>query len=570
MKNNKNPLRARAPVLIGAGWLVVSAAVGTAATLPTPGEESHYAGYTQHEAVARFLSRVQALAPEARVLVIGRTKDVREYAGRDLYLCVLSEEGVARPDQRNPDKPTVLIVASQHGNEQSAKEAALELIRDVALGDLRPLLKRVNLLVIPQANPYGNFFDRRTNEQDLDLNRDHAKLESEETRAIHRVFRDWMPEVTLDLHEKGDDYYRVSIGCVSNINIDPRIQDFARNRVLADVERTLGASKIAFHEYLVTEEMGINTASGAAIGAEDLKDRPIMMRYSTTDLNDGRNSLGIFETLSFIQECSSRHDLKTLAERTGWQAAGIRAVLRFVAGHGAEVKSLIGDCRKDLAKRAAPGAENVIHLKMDFARDPGQPELVLKRFANAGSTIIGVLKSDKKAGDAVSEEDLAEYPWPSRVKVVTETVKNWFPLVEPRLNIEAPRGYVIPASRAAVVETLLRLGVEVETFVQDASVPEEVYQVADIAPAKYDYLPPVSMVLERKELSSIVHKGDFFVSCDQPAANLIPCLLEPESEFGFIRYQALKLVPEKGGIFAVARWNGGASLPLVPYENFLR
>jgi hypothetical protein len=207
---------------------------------------------------------------------------------------------------------------------------------------------------------------------------------------------------------------------------------------------------------------------------------------------------------------------------------------------------------------------------MDFARDPRQPELVLRQFANADSTIIGVLKSDKRAGNVVSEEDLAEYPWPSRVKVVTQTVKNWFPLVEPKLSVEAPRGYIIPASANAVVETLLRLGVEVQTFVQDATVPLEVYEAGDIVPAKYDYLPPDSMKLEKKALSSIVRRGDFFVSCDQPAANLVPCLLEPESDFGLIRYQALKLVPEKGGLFAVARWNGDAGLPVSAYKNFLR
>ncbi len=568
MKNGK--LVFSRMIVAGALGLTLAGAALAAETLPTPGEASHYTEYTQQEAVARFLSRVQALSPEAKVQVIGRTKEVREYAARDLYVCILSEEGIARPDQRNPDKPTVLIIASQHGREQSGKEAALQLIRDVALGELKPLLKRINLLVIPQANPYGNFFDRRTNEQDLDLNRDHVKLESEETAAIHRVFREWMPEVTLDLHEKGDDYYRVSVGCVSNINIDPRIQDFARNKILVDIERSLAEKKTTFHEYLVTEEMGINTASGAAIGAEDLKNRQIMMRYSTTDLNDGRNSLGIFNTLSFIQECASRHDIKTLADRTGWQTAGIRGLLQFVARYRAEVKNLIDACRKDLADRAKPGAQNVVHLKMDFARDPRQPELVIRKFANADSTILGVLKSDKRAAETVSEEDLADYPWPSKIKIVTETVKNWFPLVEPKLSVDAPRGYIIPASAGAVIETLLRLGIEVQVFIQDVSVPLEVYQVSDIVPAKYDYLPPDSMSLEKKTTTSIVRRGDFFVSCDQPAANLIACLLEPQSDFGIIRYQALKLVPEKGGFFAVTRWNGEAGLPLSPYKNFLR
>jgi predicted deacylase len=97
-------------------------------------------------------------------------------------------------------KPTLFIFASQHGNEQSGKEAAPLLIRDLAFGNLMPYLKKINVLVLPQANPYGNFVDRRQNEQDLDLNRDHVKLEAAETRAIHAMFAGWMPEVTLDVH----------------------------------------------------------------------------------------------------------------------------------------------------------------------------------------------------------------------------------------------------------------------------------------------------------------------------------------------------------------------------------
>lgn len=568
---NKNARTIRLTLILGVLVALSATAAPGGSSVPTPAEENHYTEYTQHEAVARFLGRVAALASEAKVRVIGRTRETREFPGRDLYLCVLSEEGIVRPEQRNPGKPTVLIVAAQHGNEQSAKEAALALIRDFALGDLKPLLKSVTVLVIPQANPYGNFFDRRTNEQDLDLNRDHAKLESEETTAIHRVFSEWRPEVTIDAHEKGDDYYRVSIGCVSNANIDPRLQEFSRSRVLASVERSLSKANISFHEYLVTEEMGINTAAGAALRPEDLRDRKIMTRYSTSDINDGRNSLGMYNTLSFIQECASRHDLRTLAERTGWQAAGLRSVLEFVAKNAAEVASLVRGSRQALRDRARLAVSgDSVFLKMDYARDPDQPELILKRFANADSTIVGVLKTDKKAGEAVSEEDLADYPWPSRVKVAAETVKDWFPRVEPKLGVERPRGYIIPSGWAGVVETLLRHGIEVQIFAEDVSLGEEVYRVADVTPAKYDYLPPAALSLEKQTITAVVRKGDFFVAGDQPGANLIPCLLEPQSDYGLIRYQTLKLVPDKGGFYAIARWNGVGNLPLVPYKSFLR
>ena len=156
-----------------------------------------------------------------------------------------------------------MIVGSQHGNEQSGKEAALQLIRDLALGERKPLLKQLNFLFIVPVNPYGNFVNQRVNEQNLDLNRDHVKLESPETQAIHKVFRAWMPEVTLDLHEKGDDYYRVSTGCVSNLNINPRLEKYSREKIFPAIEKKVAADGFTWQEYLVSEAVGSNQAAGA-------------------------------------------------------------------------------------------------------------------------------------------------------------------------------------------------------------------------------------------------------------------------------------------------------------------
>jgi len=70
-----------------------------------------------------------------------------------------------------------------------------------------------------------------------------------------------------------------------------------------------------------------------------------LWRYSTADLNDGRNSLGIYETLSFIQEGASRHDLETLEARTNWQYQGIRALAEIVADRPGEIISLVRGLR---------------------------------------------------------------------------------------------------------------------------------------------------------------------------------------------------------------------------------
>ncbi len=571
MERNAFDLRRRNRFLALAGILLIVPPVLSADFLKAPAEECLYTKYTQHEDIARFLGTLTAASPHLAVRVVGGTKEVRGYPSRDLYLCILTEEGVSTPEKLDRAKPTILILASQHGNEQSAKEAALAFLRDAAVGDLRPLLKRANVLVMPQCNPFGNAFDRRQNEIDLDMNRDHVKLESEGAAAIHRVFRDWMPEATLDMHEKGDDYYRVSLGCVSNLNIRAELQEYSRRVILGEVEEALARKGITFCEYVVRDEMGLNTSTGASIPAERLRDREIMLRYSTFEINDGRNSPGIYQTLSFIMECSSRHDLQTLGERTRWQSEGLRSWFESVVAHGEEILSMVGRFRKDEREKAGVyDGDDAIHLRMEYGRDPKVPHIVRKRFEAAPGPVRGILKTDKKAGETVTAADLDPYPFPPQQKVVEETVKNWFPLVESRLAVPRPLGYVIPGDKTEVVENLLRHRLLVSQFTRDASLPVEAYTVLDIEPADIDWLPPNRIDVAKKDLTAVARKGDFYVSCDQPGASLIPLLLEPQSQFGLICYQRFGLIPKKGDVFSVWRVVRGGSLPLVPYKAFWR
>jgi hypothetical protein len=380
-----------------------------------------------------------------------------------------------------------------------------------------------------------------------------------------------MPEVTMDVHEKGDDFYRLSIGCVSNVNIHQSLQELSRSKILAEVWKKLEKKRITHHEYLITQPMGIDSSAGVQYRAEDLEGRAEMKRFSTTDLNDGRNSLGIYETLSFIQEGASRHDLKTLKERTNYQYYGIRYFAESIAGHGEEIISLVNDLRRKLLVKAKIFSEDdLVHLRMKYARDEKEPELILQTFERIKVPIRGVLKVDKKAGDLITRDDIDRYRNPSEQKVVKEVVTNWFPSVEPTLSVPRPLGYIIPAKHLDVVETLLGHDIKVEMFAKDLHLEIESYQTKEIVPAGNDYLPPQKIEVEKKKLQTIIKRGDFYVSCAQWGANLVPCLLEPQSQYGFIRYWKFKLVPETGDIFPFYRFVGKKELPLIPYKNWRR
>jgi hypothetical protein len=194
--------------------------------------------------------------------------------------------------------------------------------------------------------------------------------------------------------------------------------------------------------------------------------------------------------------------------------------------------------------------------------------LTVQAFERPDSPGRGILKVDKKAGDPVLADDLSPSPYPADSKVVTRVIKNWFPGVEPTLSVPRPLGYVIPAKHQDVVENLLGHGLEVGLFVQDRILEVEAFVAGEVVPADYDYLPPEKIEGEKKILEYLAKKGDFYISTAQPGANLIPCLLEPQSQYGLIRYRAFELVPGPGDTFAFFRVVKPADLPLIPYRNW--
>ncbi|MBN2245352.1 MAG: DUF2817 domain-containing protein [Candidatus Aminicenantes bacterium] len=540
-----------------------------AENIKTPAELSNYTQYSQQHDISVFLSLLSRVSPELRIINYGPSFPDKHYGPKDLYLCILTEEGIESPEKLNRNKTTIYIVAAKHGNEQSAKEAALRLIRDLANGELKPLLRQLNFLILPAANPYGNYFDVRRNGQDLDLNRDHVKMEAPETRAITRIFRQWMPEVTLDVHEKGDDYYRINIGCVSNANISADLQEFSRNILFPEIEQDLKERNFTFHEYLLTQQMGIDSSAGVTYSSDDMRGRERMMRYSTSDINDGRNAPGIYETLSFIQEGASRHDLETLQERTEWQYYGMRYFSKSIASHSQEINDLVRGLRNEVLIKAGDYAESdLVHLRMRYARDENQPTLTYKKFDTSIQEIWGIMRVDKKAGDPVYRKDIASPPMSIREGAIEETETNWFPLVEPFISVPRPLGYVVPGNQTKVIKTLLDHCLDISYIREDTLVEVESYQVIDITPAEYDYLPPQNIDVEKKKIEVLIKRGDFYISCDQEGANLIPCLLEPQSQYGLIRYWTYNLVPKKGDIFPFYRLIKKVNLPLIPFKEW--
>ena len=188
----------------------------------------------------------------------------------------------------------VFFFAQQHGDEPAGKDAILYLLRDIEQGQL-VLPDQIELWLVPMVNPDGAMADKRRNGNDQDLNRDHILLSQPETQTIHRIFRRIMPHVAVDCHEFGRDsqdyldrgwleWPHIMMDCANHPFFDARMLEMGKEWV----------ERVSYY----MNQSGHHYTRYTVGGVPPLQEQ----RYSTTELNDGRNSLGAFGGLSFIIE----------------------------------------------------------------------------------------------------------------------------------------------------------------------------------------------------------------------------------------------------------------------------
>jgi hypothetical protein len=207
--------------------------------LQTPAERADYQdGGTLYEPLMEFVYEL-----ESRTELMNVVKLTETLMGRDVVLAVLSNPPVFKPqDLTYSDKPVVLIVNNVHGGEVAGKDAAMEIMRDLVMGDLRPLLDDVVVLVVPTINPDGAEVRRRTNEEGFDMNRDYIKLESQEIQAlVTKVLNDWNPHIHVDTHHGGAAPYALTFQTNMNPAGDPNIMAMGNEQILPRVRAALRA-----------------------------------------------------------------------------------------------------------------------------------------------------------------------------------------------------------------------------------------------------------------------------------------------------------------------------------------
>lgn len=153
----------------------------------TPGLRAGRDRYTGNDELRAWLRELAARPQGPRLLAAGRSA-----AGEAIEALQFS---------RGPGRPTVLLIGQQHGDEPAAAEALLVVAEMLASSAWAAWLERIDVVVLPRANPDGAALGLRWGRHGQDINRDHLLLQTPEAQALALLLRSYRPGLVVDVHE---------------------------------------------------------------------------------------------------------------------------------------------------------------------------------------------------------------------------------------------------------------------------------------------------------------------------------------------------------------------------------
>jgi hypothetical protein len=474
--------------------------------LLTPLQKKNFTNPTTYKELTSFVSELDSASRIVTSEIIGESTNAR-----NLYALKFSKTEVGA----DKSKIKVLIIAQQHGNEQSGKEGALLLANELIKEENKYLFDRLDLVIVPQVNPDGSEENKRVNGNEMDLNRNHLILSEPETQAIHRLFNKYLFEVTMDVHEyfpytekwKKFGYLENTdefLGVTNNVNISQKIRDLSNN------------SFLPFWKKYLTERKFTNFVYSPG-GPPEID----YIRNSTFDINDGRQSFGIQNTISFIQEGLNGKDnfADNIRHRAEGQSAGIRALLEFAYQNNETIKNTVAEERLKLEKET-PGT--MVSIQSEHVKTGEKLHLPMHSFStNSDSVII---------------------------------VNDYRPMVKSIWDVKKPSGYLIPSQMSDLVKWISNHDLKAFPYTKEASDRIEQYEITRIDSIDFErdiIVNPLTLIKEKE--ASFDPKGYIYIPTAQLNGNMIVIALEPKSMLGLVTYKQFSFLLKPGEDFPILR-----------------
>lgn len=397
------------------------------------------------------------------------------------------------------ERPTVLLVAQQRGNEPASSEALLVVARELAPGGLlEPLLARINVVVVARANPDGAQSGVRATANGVDLTHDHLLLRTPEAKALAALIRDYRPTVVIDAgeYEVAGPYlqkYRalqrpdVQLQYASTANVHEFINKAAREWLQEPLTAALTNAQLSSDWYATTAPDSQSLAlSMGSIAPDTLRNASAL-----------RNSLGLM-----VRSRGVGIGRTHLQRRVHSQVVAISSALRSTADRASELAQVQSFARRDIAAQACRQ-----QMLVQAAQTPEQRE-------------VSMLNPETGADYSVRVD------WNSALTL------------RPLASRVRPCGYWLAAETTQAVDRLEQLGVQVLRVAEGAPL------IADNFTPNPNAAAPTGGSIRRVQVTPTrggveAAPGSYYVPMNQPAAHLAAAALEPDTDFSFFAHHVI-------------------------------
>lgn len=487
-------------------------------------ERSNYQETSTYDEVTAFVRAADAASPLIRLTSFGYTME-----GRALPLVVVGRVASPTPEAVLASrKLRVFIQANIHAGEVEGKEAVQVLLRDIANGRHGGWLDSMVLLIAPIYNADGNErvrltnrplqygpiggMGQRANAQNLDLNRDHMKLESPEARSLVSLFNAYDPHVVIDLHTTDGTVHAYHLTYAQSLhpNTHPALLDLVRNAWLPAVTQAI-KRRDGWDFYYYGNLPGAGAPSDSVERAwYSFDHRP---RFNN-------NYVGLRNRVAILSEAYS---YATFEER-------IRATLHFVEELLAWARANARRIRSAVeTAEAAPVTGTSLALRGQLAPSTDSVTILLGEITEERHPYTG------------------QRMWLRRDVRNPERMREFLTFRGTEME-RVPAAYYVPAEQAAVLRLLEAHGVKTERLADSSSRSVERYTVDSSKQAAQEFQGHKERtVFGRWQATTItMPAGTVVVPMNQPLGRLVFSLLEPRSDDGIVDWNVVDEAVTKG------------------------
>ncbi len=524
--------------------------------LKTRPERTAFAETSRQADVDAFLVALGARSDLLRVQSFGSSEE-----GRQLVLVTLSNPPLSQPREvRALARPVVFVQANIHAGEVEGKEAVQNLMRRLTLGDLRPLLDKLVVMIAPDYNVDGNEaidvmnrteqygpiagVGRRENAKGLDLNRDYMKLDSAEARALVLLFNDWDPDVIVDLHTTNGSYhgYHLTYSTPVNLSFDAKLLDFQRKTLMPALADAMLA-KHAFRTYYYGNFEGKTPGPG----------EPETRTWRAFDHRPriGQNYAGLRNRVAILSEAYSYLNYE---QRIAVSEGFVEEILRWSASNGSMLREFTAGLDRDFVKSALGDGELLLGVQYEARALPEKVPLLV------GEVTHEVNPRNQKPMTVMVADKFTSVPMLD------------FGYFAPTRSVPMARTYVLPRNESmrSIVAKLVQHGIAVEELSAPLTAETTSFIVEHAAKSARAFQAHNEVRLEGKYVSAgaTLPAGTIVVRLAQPLGRLAAYLLEPESDDGLVHWNFFDASIVEGQAAPIRKIMGNVPMSTRALERF--